>query len=194
MLTYDNIDGLLRKYKRDLDNMAFEYGEKGYDNPKSGILFANWNDVPKHIIKGLERRGFELEWSDEWIIADETSKAYRTSPTSYGWQPYYWLRDDCEVIGGDEIENDANIRESYIEHLTNNPRVCNFFNIDLVEYGFEEMDQTFENGFFPGMNADPKKIIKQFEDEFDVIFDARGGSSQFYLSFTLWRKPKVKED
>ena len=45
---------------------ATTYGEPGYSDPEAGILFANWNNVPKYIQNGLTRRGFKLEWSDEW--------------------------------------------------------------------------------------------------------------------------------
>lgn len=72
---------------------ALAYGEPGYSDSDapSGILFADWNDCPSWLKEGLERRGFALEWSDEWIISYENnSKGDVTlgSPTRQGYGLY----------------------------------------------------------------------------------------------------------
>src|SRR5215831_14773837 len=102
MATHDEMGDICEHYYIE---WCSHYGEPGYTDPEKGILFANWNDVPKELSDSLEAEGFELEWSDEWIISHETDKAYRSSPDCYSWTPYYVLTDDGEVIGGDEIEN-----------------------------------------------------------------------------------------
>ena len=171
---------------------ASEYGEPGYDNPGKGILFANWNYFPRGVDDLLEKMGYAIEWSDEWQIVPETGKAYRTSPNGYDWQPYYWIREnDCEIIGGDEIENDENIRDEYVEHLTNNPRHCNLFNIDFESLGWTRHNGEF--GFHAGMNDNPETVFEELKNRYDVIFDARGGSSQFYVSWRVWIREKELE-
>src|ERR1700728_2025419 len=110
---YNGLSSYPNKWNTDIDQCA-QYGERGYNQPAKGIIFANWNDVPKCVYEGLERRGYSLEWYNEWIINHETSKAYRTSPNSYSWQPYYWLTDNGEVIGGDMIEFESEWQDAYI--------------------------------------------------------------------------------
>lgn len=171
---------------------ASEYGEPGYAQPQAGILFADWNDCPKWLIAGLERRGYSLEWCDEWIEADETGKAYRTSPTSWGWKPYYILRDGCEVIGGDEIENGDCLDWYVNEYLLNNPTRCNLFRgVDLGALGFKQFNGQFETGWHPGQNDDPKEVLKRINRELpghDVIFslDSKG---QFDSYWSAWIRP-----
>lgn len=55
-----------------------EYGEPRYTDPENGILFADWNNVPKWQQDLMEEAGYELEWSDEWV--SHNNKAYRCSP------------------------------------------------------------------------------------------------------------------
>lgn len=177
---------------------AVEYGEKGYDKPKAGILFANWNHVPKHICAALERRGFELEWSDEWLICYENDmKAYRTSPSGHGWKPYYVIDDTGDTFGGDEIEEDESRQEWYVnEYLLNNSKRCNTFSIDFAKHGFEQFNGKFENGFHQGMNDEPSDIAKRIRAEFpnhDYLFSL-DDTSQFYITFSAWIRPKGKED
>ena len=54
------IDGAIRLVEKHAKYCEFasSYGERGYDDPEKGILFANWNNVPRFIMDGLERRGF----------------------------------------------------------------------------------------------------------------------------------------
>lgn len=67
------------------------YGEPGYHNPENGIILANWNDVPKGLADWLEKCGYSLEWSDEWMIDYAHDKAYRTSADGYHWEPQIML-------------------------------------------------------------------------------------------------------
>jgi hypothetical protein len=69
----------------EVDNMG--YANDYYDNPPKGILFANWNNLPKGLDTILERAGFEVEWSDEWTTCEDCQRAFRTSPDSYCWKP-----------------------------------------------------------------------------------------------------------
>jgi hypothetical protein len=89
--TYDDyLRQLERSVQSEIDNMDYarKYGEPGYDNPKKGILFANWNSFPRNFDMVLEKLGYAVEWSDEWFTCD-CGKAIRTQPDSYCWQPSY---------------------------------------------------------------------------------------------------------
>src|SRR3954467_13428569 len=97
---------LVTRYDHGSVDACSTYGEPGYADPKAGILFANWNNVPEHISRGLERRGFAPEWSDEWLINhDGNSEHVRTSPDSYGWKPSYGLTEDGAIYGRHYLQN-----------------------------------------------------------------------------------------
>lgn len=172
-------------------NFASHYGEPGYSDPGRGILFSNWNNVPKYISDALERRGFELEWSDEWLISYDTDKAYRSEPDCYSWKPYYVITEDGDVIGGDEIEAEGSSeQDDYVESLINNPRKCNVFSIDFEKHGFIQLEPTYESGWHPGQTDDPTKILadllKQYPDN-EYIFDLTC-KGQFDISFKVWER------
>ena len=38
---------------------ALAYGEPGYSDPEKGILFANWNPIPKRMLDWLESQGLQ---------------------------------------------------------------------------------------------------------------------------------------
>lgn len=94
----------LRQLERDatseLENMGWAegYAEPGYDQPKRGVLMANWNKFPRHIGDTLERAGYAIEWSDEWDTCEDCNKAVRTSPDSHGWEPSFVLREDSTLL------------------------------------------------------------------------------------------------
>lgn len=77
----------------EIDNLGWAdgYAEPGYQNeqPKRGVLFANWNVFPRGLDTILERAGYAVEWSDEWSTCDDCNKAVRTQPNGYDWKPEY---------------------------------------------------------------------------------------------------------
>ena len=196
MMDVQTAMALVEKHARHVD-YAPEYGEPGYTNPERGILFANWNDVPRYIGDALERRGFELEWSDEWLISYETGKAYRSSPDSHGWTPYYVMRDNGDIIGGDEIELGDESDWYVNQYLLNNPRHCNVFRkLDLAAHGFKQAIADCETGFHPGQTDSPKEMFARAQKEYpahDVVFslDSQG---QFDTHWSVWVRPHSHND
>lgn len=91
---YDRTD-YLRQLERDaqseVENMGWapKYAESGYDQPKRGIVMANWNKLPRELGAILERAGYAIEWSDEWATCDSCNGAVRTQPDGHGWEPGY---------------------------------------------------------------------------------------------------------
>lgn len=75
---------------------ASAYAEPGYDQPRRGILFANWNVFPRALTDMLERLGYAIEWSDEWEICDDCDRAYRSQPDSHDWQPVGHYRPETD--------------------------------------------------------------------------------------------------
>lgn len=182
----------------DLD-YAMAYGEPGYTDPARGVLLANWNNVPDHVQRALERRGFELEWSDEWIIDHDSSKVYRTQPDCYSWTPSFILNDwtNGEVIPHDSIREDASLRADYIENLLlNDSSHCDVIGLDFTQDGFTKWDESFETGFHPGQTDSPDKVLARIQEarpDVDVIFQL-DGKGQFDVHWSAWIRPRDAED
>jgi hypothetical protein len=166
-----------------------EYGEPGYTNPDKGIIFANWNDIPNGLADWLEKCGYELEWSDEWMIDYSYGKAYRTSADSYQWECLVHLRDDGEYLTPDDSADD------WIEALAiDNPKArigilpSRITPDDLQAAGFVLHADKQESGFHAGQTDNPQTVAA------DVFANHRAGravfrrieASQFYSVWQCW--------
>lgn len=91
---------LVHTAQSDLKNMdwAADYAEPGYEQPKHGIFFANWNHFPDKTTDLLEKAGYAIEWSDEWSTCDDCNRAFRTSHNSHAWTPAYKWVDECSLL------------------------------------------------------------------------------------------------
>ena len=173
-----------------------EYGEPGYTNPEKGIVFANWNDVPRKYQGMLEAEGFELEWSDEWYVEHNHNKAYRTVGNSYDWQPSLvytdgdvLTRDDDHADVIDEIAMSyANDRAAWVPEWVTTE--------ELEEAGYELFKGELESGWFPGQTDDPTELAKiafAVESVERVVFRITE-NSQFYSRFECWVKHEEGEE
>lgn len=174
---------------------AHEYGEPGYTDPARAILFGNWNYVSKQACDWLESQGFELEWEDEWRVLDD-GKAYRTSPTSYGWTQSFVTDDE----GNDytKAEHDGLIEAFAMTDKNHTPHLLPVWITDaeLEEEGFEKVDDTKrENGFFAGQNDTPEKdATVLFIKGAEAVAFRHVEQSQFYFKWDVWVKwPEEKE-
>lgn len=95
----DYLRQLERAAQLEVENMGYAvaYAESGYDSPKRGILFANWNRFPSRLDSILEHAGYAVEWADEWTTCEDCGRAYRTSPDSYDWTPAGGYREDLSA-------------------------------------------------------------------------------------------------
>lgn len=174
-----------------------EYGEPGYDQPQSGIVFADWNDVPQPLQVALEEVGYNLEWSDEWLICGQ-GKAWRTSPTSYSWSPSYRVTDDGEIITPDDgalaFIEDCEMTD-YGQPIKALPGWVSAE--DLEEAGFQRVNEDpYESGWFPGQTDDPAEIARNLFEcphVLKVVFQINE-KSQFYIRFTVWVKKENQDD
>lgn len=164
------------------------YGEPGYQDPEKGIVFANWNDIPKGLADWLEKCGYSLEWSDEWYVDYNNGKAYRTSPDCYDWESSIMLTDDGEYLTPDDSP------DTWIEacQVTSNgqPMAClpSWVNEqDILEAGFALQNDGLESGFHPGQTDDPRAITKDLIERgaYRVLFQKRE-NSQFYCRFAVY--------
>ena len=182
-------------------NLDFCYAEKmaepGYDQTARGVILTNWNNVPEHIAKGLELRGFDTRWLDEWVVVhnanDCCSEAYRSSPDCYSWTPSFVLTDGGELLGLNEAQENP---EQYFDLLLNDPdRALTFRGISPEEHGWVQYNpadevQEYENGFHAGMNDSPATVLEKAQEKYpehDFMFQI-SEQSQFYTRFILWMR------
>jgi hypothetical protein len=185
------------------------YAEPGYSDPESGLVATgNWNRITKYhpdknefetvdetmprIAKLFEKLGVELEWSDEWTSCEDCGLLFRTSPDSYGWKKAGIDEESgtlcCECLAKDPAE--------YLESLEGDSNRCmTIDSIDLDEQGYVKVNEdSFEHGFHPGQDADPKKIGKALRDigitRFIFTLDSTG---QFDMDFSVWVHESEKD-
>lgn len=108
----DYLAQLERTARNEIDNMGFalHYGEPGYEDPKHGVLFADWNCLPRGLDRILERAGYAIEWSDEWTTCSDCGHAVRIEPDSYCWKPSYVESDNkilCPECAPNDDEDDG---------------------------------------------------------------------------------------
>jgi len=170
------------------------YAEPGYDNDQDCIILGDYN--PDDFDNGgnferacnlLEKRA-NLEWSDEWAPCQECGKLVRVSGNCYGWTPYYHIFNDDDFACGDCIQE--SYKQDYIDDLTNDPkRAIMLDNIDPLDFGFREYNGVYENGFYPGQNDTPDKVVALLKSQgienyiFSII-----GAGQFDLHFRVYVK------
>jgi hypothetical protein len=102
---------LERTATSEIENIGWtpHYAEKGYDQPRKGVLMADWNCLPRGLDKILERAGYAIEWSGEWTTCADCNGALRTEPDSYRWKPGYKIVDDellCNKCAAPTLECD----------------------------------------------------------------------------------------
>lgn len=186
-MNFDILHGLCDKY--DITT-AEDYGEPGYSlpNPNGLVLLANWNNIPEHIAKGLERRGFATEWSDEWLVDYEhDNKAYRTRPDSYSWTPSFHIID-CDVW---TLGSATDCPDAYLEAVLESDDQLSLL-VDPADHGFTKVnDDTFESGFY-GTADSPEKILEAVEVQYpdhDILF-GNLTNEQFRQNWDVFVRPR----
>lgn len=173
---------------------AGEYGEPGYEVEEGQlVLIGDWwcrdktchkaatEDDKKnlHAVDECRPELFDLfrhceyEWYDEWIVDHHYSKAYRTEPDSYSWQPsFIWSNDGDIITPDDDIE-------VWIEACVNNPgkALPNYLDVvsdaNLLAAGFGELQCGYESGWF-GVEDSPQEILdsvhREMGSDVEVLF------------------------
>ena len=165
-----------------------KYGEPGYTDPEQGIIFANWNNVSNLVSDYLEEAGYELEWSDEWIVDHNHNKAYRSQPDSYHWEPSYLISDGGELITPDEAPIEW-IEECKVSDKAHPIRCLpSFIDADDIEQAGYRLfnEEAYESGFFPGQDDNPTSIAAALLDRHESIIFRKTENSQFYCKFSVF--------
>jgi hypothetical protein len=164
----------------------------GNDNGPKGIIAANWNRVGAGIGDLLERAGYTTDWCDAVCSCGDCGKAIQTQADHYGWKPEYVVGD------GDIYCEDCTAKdpEFLIEDLRGNPdKALTLESVNLAEYGYTRVEQTFENGFHAGQDDSPKAIAKNLRargiEDFIFVLDSTG---QFDMQFSVWVKEVDAEE
>jgi len=178
----------------EIDNVTWApgYAEKGYDDPKRGVLFANWNYFARGLDSILERAGYAIEWSDEWATCADCNRAVRTSGDSYFWQPSYIWQNDCEIVCHDCAD-----WASYLETIEDDPNKACMASIDPSVYGYVLISERneFETGFHPGQTDDPSKVLAALRAKgHDRIVFRLSETSQFYSRWEVYKRIVEDED
>lgn len=170
------------KYLREKHNADWctSYGEPGYQNPEKGIIFANWHNVPKGLVEWLEKCGYAIAWSDEWVIDYDNDKAYRTDPDCYAWECQITYTKDGELLTQDDSSED------WIFEYENDPNKClpSFISLE----GYTLINGNFESGFFQGQTDNPHEIFKVLRDKYESVVFRKSENSQFDIRFEVWVK------
>lgn len=178
----------------EVDNIGYaaEYAEPGYSNPKCGILFANWNNLPRNLDSILERLGYAIEWSDEWGFCDDCGRAFRTSPDSYSWQRNSVYNEE----DGSELCHDCVNPAEHLRSLEDNPQTCNTIeSINPADYGYVKFNGRFESGWHPGQDDNPVKITERMRElGFTRILFNLDRAQQFDIYFSAWYHPEEETD
>jgi len=143
-----------------------------------------YSDHHPRVWAALEAAGVQFEWYDEWMVDHETSKAYRTQPDSYSWQPSVILDDT-----GEWLTPDSDITD-WLAWAINEPGRCLFRSQwdALIEAGFApwpDDDTRFENGWHPGQTDDPRDITEQIravDPDCEIVF-CTTSTGQFDVEF-----------
>ncbi len=187
--------------------------EPGYDDVPTAL--ANWNSPSNHpdsydmkhssyyeerkrtsrLAPLLTKLGFELDWSDEWDSCYDCGKLVRTSPDSYGWEPYYIIFNDCELVCNEcAKEHIEDVIEEYVN--THLKALTSDWREAIEKAGFhciEDECEIYETGFYPGQNDKPEKALqsiydkvgeKWFTDKFDYLFIINS-VGQFDIHWTI---------
>ena len=166
------------------------YGERGCQDPESGIVFANRNNISKRIGNYLSEAGYECEWSDEWYIDHNHGKAWRTSPDSYSWVCALVLTDDGEYLTPDDGASEVIEALAMTDYAQPARAVPDWVTVtDIEAEGYTAINGDYETGFHPGQTDDPVKIARKAFDAGaeSVVFRIKE-ASQFYTVFQGYRK------
>lgn len=178
----------------------------GYDDD-TVLVVGNWNEKrsgtpwekfhPVRLENALETTGAEIDWYDEWTRCEECYRAVRTQPNSYSWTPSYIWTEYGPVC----VECVLGNLESYLDLFINNPENAFPFDVSLRDYGFEQWEprnpHTYETGWHPHQDDDPKKILPEIQDDFpdddiEVVF-LIDGVGQFDMRWSAWFRKEGSE-
>jgi hypothetical protein len=185
---WQTADAQKRSGESEIENLdwAEEYAEPGYQAELRGVLLADWNYFTRDVTDVLQRAGFACEWNDEWSKCEDCGKLVRTSGDSYGWQPYYVLQNDCEIVCLDCVD-----WADYLESCEDNAHKAVMRACDPSKYGYQLLSEPgeYENGLHQEQDDNPVTILRALQEkgEKGIVFRVPE-TSQFYITFEVWAR------
>lgn len=190
------------------------YAEPGYHDDDTVWVIGNWNDrsrydsetqtrvttstVPGRLFDALERIGVQGEWLDEWTRCDHCQRIVRTSGDSYLWKPFYVDLPDLDRLCGTcalDPEWTDEVFEPYVNNASRVITWCDSAHLESLGWQRFNTDE-YQNGWHEGMNDKPPLIaarIKAMMPAHDYVFWL-DESSQFYIGFSVFTRPKESEE
>jgi len=157
------------------------YSEPGYSSDSGLVATGNWNvmmkwdntaqvsttltNLPERIGELFDRMGIDCEWCDEWIACEDCGGLVRIEPDSYGWtRSFYVDEENCSYQCINCLKKDP---ESYLECLEGSWDSANTMSeIDPANHGYVLVnEESYQTGFHPGQNDDPKTIAKGLQEK-----------------------------
>ena len=166
-------------------------------NPEAfkGYLVANWNHVDKALGDWLEEEsdyesGF---WSDEWMDCSECGGLVRCQADSYSWKRYYDEAPEIGIICGDCLKKDI---PGYLERLEGQSGKAMTLDLDPTKHSYVKVnDDSYENGWHPGQNDDPKAMSKLLRlNGIHRFLWNISGVGQFDVHFDLYVHETIKDE
>jgi len=177
--------------------MVMDIGVGTQRDEKKVWVTGNWNGIMGgRLFKALDRIGVDAEWYDQYDPCSDCQKLLETSPNSYMWQPSYLIDPECNKICFDclDVDDDSVLEE--FEYIDNADKcIPDELARHLPEWGWQPYNGTYENGWHPGQDDKPEKILARIQDRLprlSVVFRL-DETSQFYIRFTAWIKDRRYE-
>lgn len=170
------------------------FGEEQYENPEHGIILADWNIVPNYIMEGLERRGFGVEFDDEWVCGgsdDNGPIIYNRAHAGSAFLLNDWTNG--EVVPAKDIEEDP---AAYVEeYLLNDTEVADQFDIEFINMGFTQLDKQGEVSMYRHPDVTPTDLVHELrktQPRADYLFQVSDSNNPFSCLFVLWYREESK--
>lgn len=175
----------------DIDQCS-SYGEPGYQADK-GILFADWNYVPKSFQDLLEKQGYSLEWCDEWYVDHDYDEAWRTVPGSWHWVPSILIDPDAGryITPRDSLEDREELFKITDHAQPIEEAAHTLLTIEeLEELGYVKYIEVPSGYLYRDNLREALKEVFEKHNPESVIFRVK--NQEFAVVWDCWYKPQPK--
>lgn len=187
------------------------YAERGYHDDETVWVLGDWNDrarlhndppipsdAPGRLFDALERIGVEGEWHDEWTKCSNCYRIVRDEPDSHGWKPFYVVLDDGDTLCGTCALDPEWTDDCMGVYINRSDRVVTWCDESyLTDNGWTRYNQDeYQSGWHPGMDDKSATVAARITEampDHDYLFWL-DESSQFYLGFSAFTRPKATDD
>jgi hypothetical protein len=127
----------------------------------------------------------ESGYSDEYFTCHNCNKVMHNDDGNFIITKWELLCTDCIDI------------DIIIEEYTNEPKKALTDKITSIELltneGFIDLDKTYENGLYEGMNDEPEKILNDLNKKYNEVIFFINANNTFMVEFTVLVRSKIEE-